>query len=124
MVATMAPIQVDDIRTLDDQRNPVVVAGAELGGIRTVLNVPMLKENSLVGAFIVSRQEVRPFSDKQIELDILVVPHALGQRVTFVEGEGPRLDALKDPAALQTLRASVDHAALEPVSYMIAGQGT
>src|SRR4029079_16696587 len=28
--------------------------------------------------------------------DILVVPHALGQRVTFVEGEGPRLDALRD----------------------------
>ena len=36
--------------------------------------------------------------------DILVVPHALGQRVSFVEGEGPRLDALKGPAALQTLR--------------------
>ena len=84
--------------------------------------------------------------------DILVVPHALGQRVSFVEGEGPRLDALKDPAALQTLRAAVDHATLEPVyetiarvrqdlppaatflgfcgapwtlaTYMIAGQGT
>jgi len=84
--------------------------------------------------------------------DILVVPHALGQRVSFVEGEGPRLDALKDPAALQTLRSAVDHAVLEPVyetiarvrqdlppavtflgfcgapwtlaTYMIAGQGT
>ncbi len=32
--------------------------------------------------------------------DILVVPHALGQRVTFEEGEGPRLDALDGPAAL------------------------
>ena len=31
--------------------------------------------------------------------DILVVPHALGQRVTFEDGEGPRLDPLKDPAA-------------------------
>ena len=71
MVGTKAPIQVDDIRTLldgDEQRDPVVVAGAELGGIRTVLNVPMLKENNLVGAFIVSRQEVRPFNNKQIEL--------------------------------------------------------
>jgi uroporphyrinogen decarboxylase len=47
--------------------------------------------------------------------DILVVPYALGQRVTFVEGEGPRLDALKDPAALQKLRTTVDYAALEPV---------
>ena len=71
MVATKAPIQVDDIRTLldgNEQHNPVVVAGTELGGIRTVLNVPMLKESNLVGAFVVSRQEVRPFNDKQIEL--------------------------------------------------------
>ena len=35
--------------------------------------------------------------------DILVVPHALGQRVTFEEGEGPRLDALTDPAAIGRL---------------------
>jgi uroporphyrinogen decarboxylase len=84
--------------------------------------------------------------------DILVVPHALGQRVTFVEGEGPRLDALKGPDAQLVLRAEIDHAALEAVyeaiarvrqdlppavtflgfcgapwtlaTYMIAGQGT
>jgi len=52
--------------------------------------------------------------------DILVVPHALGQRVTFVEGEGPRLDALRDPEALQTLRAAIDHAPLEAVYETIA----
>src|ERR1700750_2982625 len=32
--------------------------------------------------------------------DILVVPHALGQTVTFEAGEGPRLEPLKDPAAI------------------------
>jgi len=47
--------------------------------------------------------------------DILVVPHALGQRVTFVEGEGPRLDALADPAALKKLREEIDHGILTPV---------
>jgi hypothetical protein len=47
--------------------------------------------------------------------DILAVPHALGQRVNFVEGEGPRLDALKDPDAFVALRAEVDHAVLAPV---------
>jgi GAF domain-containing protein len=69
MIATRGPIQTDDLlATTDDPRNPVVLAGVELGGIRTVLNVPMVKENKLVGAFIVSRQEVRPFTEKQIEL--------------------------------------------------------
>jgi uroporphyrinogen decarboxylase len=52
--------------------------------------------------------------------DILVVPHALGQRVRFVEGEGPRLDALKEPGAFVALRAEVDHAVLAPVYEAIA----
>ena len=44
------------------------MAAVELGGIRSVLSVPLLKENKLVGAFALARQEVRPFTDKQIEL--------------------------------------------------------
>ena len=52
--------------------------------------------------------------------DILVIPHALGQRVTFVEGEGPRLDAIDVPAALSRLRSSVDHDVLAPVYETIA----
>jgi two-component system, NtrC family, sensor kinase len=68
MIATMAPTQDADILALDEHRNPVVVAAAQLGGIRTILNVPMVKEHKLVGAFIVSRQEVCSFTDEQIEL--------------------------------------------------------
>jgi uroporphyrinogen decarboxylase len=52
--------------------------------------------------------------------DILVVPHALGQPVIFTEGEGPRLDPLKDPSALKTLRGEIDHTRLEPVYEAIA----
>ena len=48
--------------------DPAIVAAVELGGVRTFLAVPMLKENELIGAFIVYRQEVRPFTDKQIAL--------------------------------------------------------
>src|SRR5262249_46650447 len=45
-----------------------VVLSVELGGVRTLLMVPMLKEDELVGAIAIYRQEVRPFSVKQIEL--------------------------------------------------------
>ena len=47
--------------------------------------------------------------------DILVVPHALGQRVTFEAGEGPRLDAIDTAAARQRLRNNVDHEKLAPI---------
>ena len=44
------------------------IAAAELGGFRTVLAVPMLKETDVLGAIYIYRQEVRPFSNKQIAL--------------------------------------------------------
>src|SRR5215472_9003133 len=68
---TNATIHVPDqsseeayIKKLD----PVTVAAVELGRVRTALFVPMLKETELIGFFGVARQEVRPFTDKQIAL--------------------------------------------------------
>jgi uroporphyrinogen decarboxylase len=52
--------------------------------------------------------------------DILVVPHALGQHVTFESREGPRLDAIADPNALRRLRSEIDHGVLAPVYETIA----
>jgi uroporphyrinogen decarboxylase len=52
--------------------------------------------------------------------DILVVPHALGQHVTFEAGEGPQLDALKEPSAIERLRSEIDHAKLAPIYETIA----
>jgi signal transduction histidine kinase len=67
---TKQPVQVPDI--LVDQsyseRFPGIVGVAELGGARTLLQVPMLKENELVGTIAIYRQEVRPFTDKQVAL--------------------------------------------------------
>jgi GAF domain-containing protein len=51
-----------------EQRDPGIVAAVELGGMRTILLVPMLKENEVIGVFSLYRQEVHPFTDKQIEL--------------------------------------------------------
>jgi uroporphyrinogen decarboxylase len=70
----------------------------------------------------VTLQPVRRFGFDAAILfsDILVIPHALGQRVSFEEGEGPRLDAMKDPAALTRLRREVDQQSLGPVYETIA----
>src|SRR5262249_29756230 len=48
------------------ERNPG--PAAQYGGARSLIGVPMRRENELVGAFIIYRTEVRPFTDKQIEL--------------------------------------------------------
>jgi GAF domain-containing protein len=71
MLATKAAVHVADLaaeRTYTEDRDPLVVAAVELGGVRTAMAVPMLKENELIGSFSVYRQEVRPFTDKQIEV--------------------------------------------------------
>jgi two-component system, NtrC family, sensor kinase len=71
IVAAKAVVRCADAAALPaytEQRDPDIVAAVELGGIRTFVAVPMLKENKLIGALIVYRQEVRPFTDKQIEL--------------------------------------------------------
>jgi adenylate cyclase len=84
MVANKMVVHVADLaaeQAYVEERDPVTTSAVELGGVRTMLAVPMLKETELIGAFILMRQEVRPFTDKQIA----VVTSFAAQAVIAIE---------------------------------------
>jgi signal transduction histidine kinase len=70
IVRTHQAVQIEDLRTQPPylEGHPAVVAMSDLAGARTIVIVPLLKENELIGTIAIYRQEVRPFTDKQIAL--------------------------------------------------------
>jgi GAF domain-containing protein len=70
IVQTRQVVHIQDLLATTAYRegDPAVTAIGDLGGARTIVIVPMVKDDRLVGTMVIYRQEVRPFTDKQVEL--------------------------------------------------------